>query len=393
MEAGRLRIELSSRDPCVCDILIREGLIQNLGSSIEDLLSESSSRSKKQKTIPSSVAIVGDSNTSRLFGWQIKQQLSHIHPRPHLFSFKAGEKSKNLATVERLAEEMERARIDRNSILLSLGGGVVGDVAGFIASIYKRGITYFQIPTTLLAQVDSSIGGKTGVDGAGGKNQLGTFYQPRAVLVDPNLLDSLPTGEIINGVAEIVKCAIIASREMFDDLTRINLFELGEIKRFIFRTCSIKAEVVSRDEREVNLRSILNFGHTVGHAIEAASSYALSHGTCVVLGMIAEAWIAWKEGILSEEEYFLQLELYQRLLPKIEAPRSGSTPLAIRKILVQRKKQLVALAQSDKKSSAGEIRMSLPKAIGRMASINGDFRIPITQELFCDSLEHLLKVL
>ena len=223
----------------------------------------------------------------------MKTTLSAVFPKISLIEVPAGERSKTLGTASFICDRLAKIGADRKTSLIALGGGVVGDLTGFVASIYKRGIVSFQVPTTLLAQVDSSIGGKTGVDTDWGKNQIGTFYQPAAVFIDPLALSTLPSSEVINGAAEIVKSSIVASREMFDRLSRMHdILSVEELEPFIPSTCRIKAEVVSKDEKEENLRSILNFGHTVGHAIESASDYSLSHGRSIILGMLAEAWIA-----------------------------------------------------------------------------------------------------
>ncbi len=262
------------------DVVIRDGILKELGSG--------------RLPLPDgdSYYIVTDSTVARLYGRKLLNELSTTHPKVGIIIFPAGEASKKIETASTVASKLDRLGADRTSLILALGGGVVGDLAGFVASIYKRGIRYAQLPTTLLAQVDSSVGGKTGVDTRWGKNQLGTFHQPAGVLTDPLTLGTLPTAEIMNGLAEIVKCAIIADRDMLSELSNLTEFDSGTLRKFIFDTVRIKAEVVSKDERESNLRSILNFGHTVGHAIEGSSNYTLSHGTCVLLGMIAESWIA-----------------------------------------------------------------------------------------------------
>lgn len=371
METGRLEIELYESS-LVCNILVEEGLIRRINSVVRGFFRE-----------PSSIAIIADSNTAPIFGTPVRRELSSNGIPTHLFTFKAGERSKSLRTVEYLAARMDENKIDRSSLLLAIGGGVVGDVSGFLASIYKRGIPYFQIPTTLLAQVDSSIGGKTGVDSSRGKNQLGTFYQPRAVLVDPECLDGLPQKEIINGLAEISKSAIIADREMFDELCRVDLSNIRDIKRFIYRTCAIKARIVARDEKESNLRSILNYGHTVGHAIEATSQYELNHGTSVILGMIAEGWIASKLGYLRKEEYQRQVDLLQKILAT-----SSVKAKTIRHVLKNRK-VLSDLAYSDKKSTHGKIKMCLPNRIGGIVARKGEYRLVIPERVFLESITYL----
>ena len=217
------------------EILIRDGILEDLPVERLPLASTSS------------FFIVTDSNVARLYGSKLRDTLSESKRRVELVSFPAGEENKKIETASLVASKLSKLGADRSSMVIALGGGVVGDLAGFVASIYKRGIDYLQFPTTLLAQVDSSVGGKTGVDTPWGKNQLGTFHQPRGVLIDPLTLQTLPPQEVINGLAEIIKCAIIADREMFGQLSRLDKFGAGIPKEFIVDTCKIKAEVVSKD--------------------------------------------------------------------------------------------------------------------------------------------------
>src|SRR5437867_2902440 len=207
-----------------------------------------------------------------------------------------GERAKTLTTVSRLLDRMVELKLTRQSTVIAFGGGVVGDVSGFVASIYMRGIPVVQIPTTLLAQVDSSIGGKTGVNHRAGKNLIGTFYQPRLVLSDPLVLQKLPEREYISGLYEALKYGIIRDAELFEDFERNTAMFLerdpAAIERLVARCAAIKAEVVMNDEKESDLRRILNFGHTVGHGLEAAARYQrIKHGEAVGYGMIAAARI------------------------------------------------------------------------------------------------------
>jgi 3-dehydroquinate synthase len=208
-----------------------------------------------------------------------------------LFSFPAGEKTKSVETVLGLCRRLLASGFDRHSVLLAVGGGVVGDITGFAAAIYLRGIRYIQVPTTLLAQVDSAIGGKTGVDLTSGKNLIGSFHQPLLVVIDPDVLATLPREAMREGFAEVIKVALVA------DPTLLKLVENhgaalldplhGELEEVVLRACEAKCRVVSEDEQEAGRRRILNFGHTVGHALETASGYALSHGRAVAVGMAA----------------------------------------------------------------------------------------------------------
>jgi len=353
------------------DVVIRDGILKELGSG--------------RLPLPNgdSYYIVTDSTVARLYGRKLLNELSTTPPKVGIIIFPAGEASKKIETASTVASKLDRLGADRTSLILALGGGVVGDLAGFVASIYKRGIRYAQLPTTLLAQVDSSVGGKTGVDTRWGKNQLGTFHQPAGVLTDPLTLGTLPTAEIMNGLAEIVKCAIIADRDMLSELSNLTEFDSGTLRKFIFDTVRIKAEVVSKDERESNLRSILNFGHTVGHAIESSSNYTLSHGTCVLLGMIAESWIADRLAILLRSDFEEISEFLSSLSRHVVV-----TPTILNG------RTLVRFALADKKSVSSSLVMSLPEEIGKMHTTrNGSYKIPVPVEIFLGSIHHLREVL
>ena len=367
MVTARIRVALpAGGDSRSYEILIREGLLDELG---EDGLPFSGS---------GSLFIVTDSNVSKIYGRALLRRLSRQR-RIRMISFPPGERNKNMRTASQIASELNRLGADRGSTILALGGGVVGDLAGFVASIYKRGVDYIQIPTTLLAQVDSSIGGKTGVDAPWGKNQIGTFYQPKGVLTDPKTLRTLPSSEILNGMAEIVKCAIIADKEMFGQLSELEEFEPPVAAHLIVRASKIKAEVVSGDEREINYRAVLNFGHTIGHALESSWNYRWSHGTCVTLGMMAECWIALHMNILGEQDFERQSELLRRLSRGL-----------LDKMPHLDKKILFRFAKSDKKAASSTVRMSLPASIGKMYTTEeGSYKIPVSRKAFEGSIDYL----
>jgi 3-dehydroquinate synthase len=327
----------------------------------------------------SSIAIVTDDIVGKLYSSSLEDRLSQAS-KTHVFVMKHGERNKSLATVSRIAAQLSREGVDRSSVIVALGGGVVGDLTGFVASIFKRGIRFFQFPTTLLAQVDSSIGGKSGVDTAWGKNQIGTFIQPERIYVDSSVLDTLPEGEVINGLGEIVKSSIIADRRMFDEIDSSveEYFRIQKLKSLVRRTCEIKAGVVEADEREAGLRKILNYGHTVGHAIESASNYRLSHGKSVMLGMICEGWIAKNLGIFQESDYFRQENLLSKIVSHYQI-HVRATP-----------KKILSFALLDKKNASGEIRMSLPEKLGKMhAGGDGRYAVSVSKELLLRSLQNL----
>jgi len=272
------------------EINIRAGLLERIG------------RELKRYGVQGKVGVVTDRHVARHYlKSSLKEIKKHgIDPVPIILT--PGERSKTLKTVEYILDVLARHRFERSSMLLALGGGVVGDLTGFAASIYRRGIPYIQVPTTLVAQVDSSVGGKTGVDHRLGKNLIGSFYQPRAVWIDPSTLHTLPTRELVAGLAEVIKYGIIADESFFAYLQR-HMSELrrqapGVVVTVVKRSCEIKAEVVAADERESDRRRILNYGHTIGHALEALGGYkSFVHGEAVGIGLVQEAELACFQGI------------------------------------------------------------------------------------------------
>jgi 3-dehydroquinate synthase len=267
-----------------------------------------------------------------------------------------GERYKNLKTLESILGDMLRLGCDRQTVVIALGGGVIGDLAGFAAATYMRGIGLVQVPTTLLAQVDASIGGKVGVNHRLGKNMIGAFHQPRLVWIDTATLRTLPPREIVCGLAEIVKHALIRDRQYFDyleeHLTDLLALEEEALIKIIRRSCEIKAEIVSQDEREAELRALLNFGHTVGHALEAATHYRqFRHGEAVLLGMLAEAYISQQAGRLPIST-FRQIENVLKKIP-LNAPLGGINM-----------KQVEECMAFDKKSQKGRLRLIQLQSIG-----------------------------
>jgi 3-dehydroquinate synthase len=250
--------------------------------------------------------VLTDENVSALHGERVLGGLQRSGLKADLITFPAGEASKTIDTALQIVRKFLELGIDRKCGLIALGGGVVGDIAGFVASIYMRSIPYVQMPTTLLAMVDSSIGGKTGIDFGPGKNLLGTFYQPKAVFIDMDFLKTLPDREFRIGLSEIIKYGIIDDSELFSQLEKeVALFANRNpdlFERFISKSGRIKKGIVEIDENEHGLRRILNFGHTLGHAIEAESQYRISHGDAVAIGMVGAAMISEKLKYLSASE-------------------------------------------------------------------------------------------
>ena len=251
-------------------------------------------------------AIITDSKVKKLYGGKLLWNLRKAGFTAELFSFPQGEKSKTLATAEKLAEQMVGKDFDRSSCIIALGGGVVGDLAGFVASTFMRGIPVIQIPTTLLAMIDSSIGGKTGVNLNSGKNLFGTFHQPITVITEPNFLKTLPVKHIRNGLAEAIKYGVIADKKLFKFIEK-NITDLIKLKpqpiAKLIRDCQkIKLEIVAKDEKEAGLRRILNYGHSFGHVLEKRSDYTLLHGFAISLGMVLANQKAVELGILERED-------------------------------------------------------------------------------------------
>jgi len=305
-------------------------------------------------------AVITDSNVGKHFAKAALKSLSALGFESVLITVPAGEKSKRIAVVEKCFDQLAAHRLERKSFIVALGGGVVGDLAGFVAATYLRGIPFVQVPTTLLAQVDSSVGGKTGVNLKAGKNLVGAFYQPRLVLCDLDTLKTLPKREYISGLAEIIKYGIIYDAILFAQLER-NLPKLlqrdeATLSTVIARCCEIKADVVGRDETDNGLRAILNFGHTIGHAIENSSGYGkFLHGEAIAIGQVAAAKLSHEilglpsGDVARIEKLFVQAGLPVRI--KLDSAR---------------RKKLLAAMQLDKKVSAGEIKFVLAEKIGKV---------------------------
>lgn len=291
--------------------------------------------------------------------------------------FPGGEPNKRMAQVESLAEQMVEAGGDRSSIVIAFGGGIVGDLAGFLAAIFMRGIPVIQIPTTLLAQVDAAVGGKTGANLIGGKNLIGSFHQPLAVLIDPDVLKTLPEREFRAGLYEIVKSGIIRDVELFQILDERSSDVLAQqsdiLERIIASAVRIKAEVVTADEREGDLRRILNFGHTFGHALEAETKYErFLHGEAVAWGMHAATHLAERTGHLSSGD----ASTIHRVIAKY-----GPIP-SLEGIAAE---WLAARLKSDKKTVQGKVHFVLPTKIGDVAIVSG-----VDDKLVLDAIEMAL---
>jgi 3-dehydroquinate synthase len=305
-------------------------------------------------------AIVTDTNVGRRFAKPAFESLVKAGFAPALIVVPAGETAKSLRTVQACYDQLAAHRLERNSFLVALGGGVVGDLAGFVAATYLRGIAFVQVPTTLLAQVDSSVGGKVGVNLKAGKNLVGAFYQPRLVLCDLDTLKTLPDREYRAGLAEVIKYGIIYDADLFErlerDLPKLRRRGVKTLASVVVRCCEIKAEVVGQDETESGRRAILNFGHTLGHALEAISNYGkYLHGEAIAIGQVAAAR-------LSHELLGLPARDVERVMSLFHA---AGLPTAVKLTALQRAR-LFAAMRLDKKVRGGEIKFVLAKSIGRV---------------------------
>lgn len=319
------------------EVHIEAGILQRAG----ELLSAQGLRGK--------IALISDDRVMALHGNTVTAVLKQAGFEVVIYAFPNGEESKNMQTVSSILEFLAENSLTRSDIVVALGGGVVGDIAGFCAAIYLRGIRFVQLPTTLLAAIDSSVGGKTGVDLSSGKNLAGAFWQPELVLCDPDVLGTLPEEIFNEGASEAVKYGVIADRELFDLLSAGRLQQ--ELEQVIERCVQIKSRLVSEDEFDCGNRQLLNFGHTIGHAIEKCSNFSLRHGQAVAIGMVMMAQIAWRKGWSTEnceEPIRKALALFQ--LP-LESPFDFNN--------------LSAAMLADKKRKGGEITLVIPEYIGK----------------------------
>jgi len=325
---------------------IENGLLTRAGSVLGDLLPRASR-----------VFVVTVPPVRKRWGAKLVKSLKAEGFTPQVISMPDGEASKRLATVEGLAEKLVRLGADRKAVIVALGGGVVGDVSGLLASLYMRGVELVQIPTTVLAQVDASIGGKTGVNLAAGKNLVGTFYHPRVVLIDPVVLKTLPDREFRAGLYEALKCGVIGNVELFlrfeQNRARILKRDPVELEWLIAQSVKLKAEVVSADEREGGLRRVLNLGHTIGHALEVETGYRrLLHGEAVAWGMVAATNIALSVGRTDS----------------VTAGRIADAVLSLGRLpeVNVGARKVLARLQSDKKTQNGVVHFILPREIGKV---------------------------
>ena len=341
-------------------IIIEDGLINSLAMLL------------KKKNTNQQWIIISQQSIMKHYGNDLYNQLNDNGFNVNKIMIEEGESSKDIKIYMQIVSKLLESNCDRSSIILALGGGVVGDIAGFVASTYLRGIKYYQIPTTLLAMVDSSIGGKTGLNYLRTKNIIGTIYQPDAVLIDPQLLSTLPVDETISGIGEIIKYGAIK-----DSIFLKNLNEwIDDLNNFpysiaIERCCEIKADVVSADEKEKDLRRILNFGHTIGHALESHIGYDnIRHGEAISYGMKCASWISKEKSLINNDEYNFMIELINKLpLPKLDKLNYD---------------QIIQFINFDKKYQNGKLSFILLNGLG-----STEIATDISKELIRKSLKVL----
>ena len=302
------------------------------------------------------ICIVTDSNVEKLYADAVKAELSKISDVVSVYSFAAGEENKTLDTVKAIYTHLIENGFDRKDLLVALGGGVVGDTTGYVAATYLRGIDFVQIPTTLLSQCDSSVGGKTGVDFDGYKNMVGAFKMPKLVYMNLSVLKTLDERQFYSGFAEVMKSALLKDAEFYEWLIE-NMYEISDkeydaLRTMVLNSCDIKRQIVEKDPTEKGDRALLNLGHTIGHAIEKAKGFELLHGECVALGCVAAAFISWHHKLISMEEFY---EIRDMFVP-------FNLPISVDGIEAE---QILKLTKSDKKMSAGHIKFILLKKIGK----------------------------
>jgi 3-dehydroquinate synthase len=330
-------------------------------------------------SLASRFAIITDDRISPLYGEELVKSLSSSGLEAYLFSFPNGEQYKTRATKERLENQLFDKGFGRDTCVIALGGGIVTDLAGYLAATYCRGVPLVMIPTSLLGMVDASIGGKTGVNVPHGKNLLGCIYQPKKVCIDPSTLKSLPLCELTNGVVEMIKHGLIADRQFFEFLeensSQLLALDSAILEKAIFVSCRIKKEIVEQDEKENGKRHLLNFGHTIGHALENLTHYSLSHGEAVAIGLLVESYLSVLLGVLNPKS----LERIQQILLKYSLPLRLPTRFPIQTILDALK--------LDKKSLKGRPRFVVIDEIGSSLPYNSIYCTPVEESLIRKALQ------
>ena len=328
----------------------------------------------KENGFTGSLVIITNPIVKGLYGDTLEQNLPKEGFRVTILQVPDGEEQKSLEVAGRLYNELTDSFAERTTPILALGGGVIGDLAGFVAATYLRGVPLIQLPTTLLAQVDSSIGGKVAVDHGQLKNRIGAFYQPRLVIADTATLKTLDTKTLSDGLAEVIKYAVIQDKRLLtyieDNLDKIRALDDRALEEIVFRSAKIKTEIVEKDEKDLGLRAILNYGHTVGHAIESASDFTVEHGTAVAIGMLAAAKISNRMGILDKNELLRLNRLIQR----------AGLPTKMPDLKVE---EIIQAITHDKKVLRGKVRFILPKSLGSVF-ITDEVSLSLVRQILVD---------
>jgi len=328
----------------------------------------------KENGFTGSLVIITNPIVKGLYGDTLEQELTKESFRITILQVPDGEEQKSLEVAGRLYTGLTNCSAERITPILALGGGVIGDLAGFVAATYLRGVPLIQIPTTLLAQVDSSIGGKVAVDHGQLKNRIGAFYQPRLVITDVATLKTLDAKTLIDGLAEVIKYGVIRDKGLLtyieDNLDKIKSLDDGALEEIVFRSAKIKAEIVEKDEKDSGLRAILNYGHTVGHAIESASDFKVEHGTAVAIGMLAAARISNQMGILDKNELLKLNRLIQRAGLPAKMPNLKA-------------EEIIQAITHDKKVLRGKVRFILPKSLGSVF-ITDEVSLSLVEQILVD---------
>ncbi|MBW2979964.1 3-dehydroquinate synthase [Candidatus Woesearchaeota archaeon] len=342
----KVRVKLKKPADNSYEILIGNGLLSKVPS---DLM---------KSRLGNKYVIITDTNVEKLYAKDFLRNFVMNKLDTYLLRFKAGEPQKTRATKAYLEDELIDFGLGRDTVIIALGGGVVGDIAGFVAATFCRGVNYVQVPTTLLAMIDSSIGGKTAIDHPLGKNLIGVFHQPKKVFMDLDTLKNLPKKEILNGLVEVIKHAVAADKAFFEflekNIEKILKLDAKLLEETIKRGCEIKARIVELDEKESGLRKVLNYGHTIGHSVESLSNYELSHGSAVAVGMVAEAQIAKEMKLIRQKDADRIKNLLEKAGVSTKIPRGIKHKDIIKKTLL------------DKKVVSGKVRYSLPLRIGKV---------------------------
>jgi len=358
-----IRVDLGDRS---YEIVVESGTLPKVGEEI--------ARTCRGRA----ALVVTEPHVGALYGSDVLQSLRAAGFQAFAAEIPGGEESKTLTSAAVLYDRLLDIHLDRTGVLVTLGGGVIGDLGGFVAATYLRGIDFVQIPTTLLAQVDASIGGKVGVDLPRGKNLVGAFYQPKRVLIDPNVLATLPYREFASGLAELIKHGIIADQELFDFVRSktdaLRRLERDALEQAVARSCEIKASIVTRDERESGLRAVLNYGHTVGHGIEAATGFTrYSHGEAVSIGMVTAALVSEATGHAA------------RGAAEVIAGALGAVGLPVAPEPQVDLDAVIRAMTYDKKVAFGKLRFVLLRRIGEVEVIDGvtesDVRSALAEQL------------